>query len=203
MTMMFIMMISLLCFTKQSSSFHTKTNVLSNTRLYYNYFKKGGEKKEVGRLWKNIIFPGIYTDYADTKEPLATVKIETKPVAKRANTRNDIDSFFSEDSKQGSYNVGDATCAPIYGDMSSIVNSKKMKPVAKPANFVPPVPKRAAVGGGIAIIPSISSYLRPTKPLIIYEYEASDDCRKVREACSMLDLIVEFRPCPGSMFFMY
>ena len=32
----------------------------SVSRLYYNYFKKDGEKKEIGRLWKNIIFPGIY-----------------------------------------------------------------------------------------------------------------------------------------------
>lgn len=39
---------------------------------------------------------------------------------------------------------------------------------------------------------------RPTKPIIIYEYEASPFCRKVREACSMLDLTVEYRPCPGA-----
>ena len=41
---------------------------------------------------------------------------------------------------------------------------------------------------------------RPEKTLIIYEYEASPFCRKVREACSMLDLVVEYRPCPGARY---
>ena len=49
-----------------------------HTYLWYDYFKKGPEKKEIGRLWKNIIFPGIYVEYADTKETKQTVKIETK-----------------------------------------------------------------------------------------------------------------------------
>lgn len=31
---------------------------------------------------------------------------------------------------------------------------------------------------------------RPKRPLIIYEYEASPQCRLVREACSILDLVV-------------
>lgn len=39
---------------------------------------------------------------------------------------------------------------------------------------------------------------RPEKTLIIYEYEASPFCRKVREACALLDLTVEYRPCPGA-----
>lgn len=39
---------------------------------------------------------------------------------------------------------------------------------------------------------------RPTKPLVLYEYEASPFCRKVREAMAMLDLTVEFKPCPGA-----
>eukprot|EP01038_Epipyxis_sp_PR26KG_P015566 gene15566-21019_t len=39
---------------------------------------------------------------------------------------------------------------------------------------------------------------RPSKPIIIYEYEASPYCRKVREACVILDLTVEYRPCPGA-----
>jgi len=38
---------------------------------------------------------------------------------------------------------------------------------------------------------------RPKK-LVVYEYEASPFCRKVREACSMLELQVEYRPCPGA-----
>lgn len=44
----------------------------------------------------------------------------------------------------------------------------------------------------------LSQCKRPEKPIVIYEYEASPFCRKVREACSMLDLTVEYRPCPGA-----
>ena len=44
-------------------------------------------QKDVGRLWKNILFPGIFVEYADTKEALKTVKVETKT---KAITRNDI-----------------------------------------------------------------------------------------------------------------
>lgn len=41
---------------------------------------------------------------------------------------------------------------------------------------------------------------RPKKPLILYELESDGDSRKVREACTMLDLTVEFRPCPGKIY---
>eukprot|EP01040_Poterioochromonas_malhamensis_P001093 gene1093-1160_t len=44
----------------------------------------------------------------------------------------------------------------------------------------------------------LESCARPSQPIIIYEYEASPYCRKVREACTMLDLSVEYRPCPGA-----
>jgi glutathione S-transferase len=33
---------------------------------------------------------------------------------------------------------------------------------------------------------------------VIYEYDASPFCRKVRDACAVLDLTVDFRPCPGA-----
>ena len=75
-----------------------------------------------------------------------------------------------------------------------------MKPIAKPVGFKAPVPKRATllpIGTGMAVIPDIAKYTRPKKPIVLYEYESSPQCRKVREACSMLDLTVEFRPCPG------
>lgn len=39
---------------------------------------------------------------------------------------------------------------------------------------------------------------RPAVPLILYEYEASPFCRKVREALGILDLACELRPCPGA-----
>lgn len=39
---------------------------------------------------------------------------------------------------------------------------------------------------------------RPTTPLVIYEYESSPFCRRVREIVNLLDLTVEYRPCPGA-----
>lgn len=39
---------------------------------------------------------------------------------------------------------------------------------------------------------------RPEKPLILYEYDASPFCKRVRETINLLDLTVEYRPCPGA-----
>ena len=39
---------------------------------------------------------------------------------------------------------------------------------------------------------------RPEKPLILYEYAASPFCKRVREIINLLDLTVEYRPCPGA-----
>jgi len=39
---------------------------------------------------------------------------------------------------------------------------------------------------------------RPNKPLILYEYDASPYCKRVREMINLLDLNVEYRPCPGA-----
>lgn len=39
---------------------------------------------------------------------------------------------------------------------------------------------------------------RPKKPLILYEYDASPFCKRVREIMNVLDLTVEYRPCPGA-----
>ena len=44
----------------------------------------------------------------------------------------------------------------------------------------------------------LDSVPRPDEPLIIYEYEASPFCRRVREVVNLLDLTVEYRPCPGA-----
>lgn len=38
----------------------------------------------------------------------------------------------------------------------------------------------------------------PAKPLVLYEYESSPYCRKVREAACLLDIPIEMRPCPGA-----
>ena len=76
-----------------------------------------------------------------------------------------------------------------------------MKPITKPADFVPSQTtaskKIIPTLGGVSCLPNINSYPRTTKPLVLYEYEASAECKRVREACSILDLNVEIRPCPG------
>lgn len=39
-------------------------------------------------------------------------------------------------------------------------------------------------------------YRPPIEPIVLYEFESCPYCRKVREACSMLSLPVQFRPTP-------
>lgn len=39
---------------------------------------------------------------------------------------------------------------------------------------------------------------RPIKPLILYQYDGSPFCKRVREMINLLDLTVEYRPCPGA-----
>jgi glutathione S-transferase len=39
---------------------------------------------------------------------------------------------------------------------------------------------------------------RPAKPLILYQYAGSPYCQRVRECINLLDLTVEYRPCPGA-----
>ena len=46
--------------------------------------------------------------------------------------------------------------------------------------------------------PLLADAPRPETPLILYEYEASPFCRKVREAALLLDIPLELRPCPGA-----
>ena len=45
---------------------------------------------------------------------------------------------------------------------------------------------------------SVLPAARPSRPIIVYEYESSPFCRKVREMCCLLDLEVEYRPVPGA-----
>ena len=39
---------------------------------------------------------------------------------------------------------------------------------------------------------------RPTGRLLLYEFDSSPFCRKVRDALTQLDLTVDIRPCPGA-----
>jgi glutathione S-transferase len=46
--------------------------------------------------------------------------------------------------------------------------------------------------------PVLEEAPRPVKPLILYEYDASPFCKRVRETLNLLDITVEYRPCPGA-----
>jgi len=107
-------------------------------------------------------------------------------------------SYRSTELKEGTYNAKDPKTAPVNTVLSN-VKKASLKAVSKPSNFVAPQAKKSllAKGGGVSALPDIKNYPRAKKPLVLYEYEASADCKKVREACTMLDLTVEFRPCPG------
>ncbi|CAM9646273.1 unnamed protein product [Chrysoparadoxa australica] len=50
--------------------------------------------------------------------------------------------------------------------------------------------------------PLLPTLKRPSKPLVLYDYELSPYCRVVREAASKLDINLEIRPCPrgGTVF---
>lgn len=175
-----------------ANSYLMQRQLWRNSRLWYDYFKKGPEKKEIGRLWKNIIFPGIYVEYADTKETKETVKIETK--YKQDDFRND----GIVTNNLGTYQEVDPSSAPKLVSADR-VKTTTMKPIARPAGFVAPTPKKSITAKAtVSVLPNISKFPRPRKPLIIYEYEASPDCKAVRSACSLLDLTVEYRPCPGA-----
>ena len=53
-----------------------------------------------------------------------------------------------------------------------------------------------ALGKRIAERSTTLPATRPREPITLYEYEGSPYCKKVREACSVLDLDVLFKPCP-------
>lgn len=175
----------------------------SKTALFYNYDKKlkDGSKKEIGRLWKNIIFPGIFTEYEDTVEPLKEVKINTQTKEEIAENKRIRDRTV--DLKMGTFQSMDSKTAPNYMTMAEVdAREKKLKlqPVKKPDGFVAPQPRKAmGRGGGTLPMKDVSNYTRPKKPLVLYEYEGNPQCKKVREACALLDLSVEFRPCPGAI----
>lgn len=54
--------------------------------------------------------------------------------------------------------------------------------------------------GGDSVLGDIKSFPRPKKTLILFEYESSAPSKVVRQACQLLDLIVEHRPCPGGRY---
>lgn len=68
--------------------------------------------------------------------------------------------------------------------------------------FAPEDDGKYALGLGPFRIRDSSTVLqdapRPAEPIVLYEYDASPFCKRVRETINLLDLTVEYRPCPGA-----
>jgi hypothetical protein len=162
-----------------------------------------------GVLWATT--PWIFNSYEDTKnyvEGKPMVKITVKDKVKRANSRNE--GVFET---EGRYNEADPSRAPIMsgerqealdknfkkGKAREVVavDEEKVSFTDKLSGFF--AQKKRGSGGGV-VIGDPSKWKRPKKVLILYEYEGSPYCQKVREAMSMLDLTVEYRPCPNARY---
>lgn len=58
------------------------------------------------------------------------------------------------------------------------------------------VPALLRVGNGAYVAPGVEQWKRPKEAIELWEFQASPYCRKVREACSLLDIDVLYYPCP-------
>lgn len=65
------------CMEAPVYAFHQGVARSPSLNIHHYEIPKKGEKRDLGRLLKNVIFPGIYTEYADTKDSLKTVKVDT------------------------------------------------------------------------------------------------------------------------------
>jgi glutathione S-transferase len=64
-------------------------------------------------------------------------------------------------------------------------------------NFVSSlVPALLRAGNGAYVLEGVQQWKRPEKLIELWEFQASPYCRKVREACTLLDIDVLFYPCP-------
>lgn len=58
------------------------------------------------------------------------------------------------------------------------------------------VPALLRAGNGAYVLPGVEHWKRPKELIEVWEFQASPYCRKVREACTLLDIDVLFYPCP-------
>jgi glutaredoxin len=65
------------------------------------------------------------------------------------------------------------------------------------------IPTFIRFGAGSFSVGNLERCKRPSKRLIVYEYEGCPFCRKVREALSTLALDAEIRPCPRETLATY
>mmetsp|Transcript_2922 Transcript_2922/g.3083 ORF Transcript_2922/g.3083 Transcript_2922/m.3083 type:complete len:361 (+) Transcript_2922:92-1174(+) len=161
---------------------------------------KKPEQKNLVRVLKQTIFPGIFQSYEDTGFAKKTVIVKTKD-PKPAAVKSRYESVPDDGVKAGSgaFNVVDKSTIPKYVSANDI-KGVALKPIKKPDGFKPPVPKKAGgkLGSAGKLLDNIpKGALKQKKPIILYDSESTADCKKVREALSLLDLIAEIRPCPG------
>lgn len=57
-------------------------------------------------------------------------------------------------------------------------------------------PALLRAGNGAYVMAGVEQFKRPKELIEVWEFQASPYCRKVREACSLLDIDVLYYPCP-------
>ena len=114
-----------------------------------------GEKREIGRLIKNIIFPNIYTEYADTKDALPTIKVNTGVTSEE---KKAMAARASATDKGGRLDKQPAKFVMMDPDFEEKANAKAqgLQPVRAPAGFVPPIPKFGRKEESVKVLPDVS-----------------------------------------------
>lgn len=156
------------------------------TRLYSNSF--------LDNLLKTTSAPSFARPKTKVKAPAGFVPPEPKPLTITGST--DLGKFvkstlaFALRLGTGAFVLGwkiDTLFYADYGDSDNGENQKK---------------QTYSLRLGPLNVRDSSSVMdrapRPQQPLVLYEYDASPFCKRVREMINLLDLTVEYRPCPGA-----
>ena len=206
-------MIAVICFLLCVSNIYAFTSNINriNIKSKSNLFmaKENKPKKDLGRILQTIIFPNIYSDYEDTAafgSAKETVKIKTEEYKKlqKELARPEYKKVKGEDMTDGKYISMDEKSVPTTKGAAFVDAMARLGKPTKPKNFKPNKPSGLklgiATGPGAACGADVKSWPKPKKTLILYEYAGQGRSRKVREACSYLDLTVEIRPSPGARY---
>jgi len=163
--------------------------------------KKKSQRKDTTRVLIQTLFPNIFSSYEDTENALGkkAIKITTE-TAKQEGTR----VGFYEAEGGGKIQLGKYVDDVIPDDQAYVKATSGLKKIAKPKNFKSNKPSTiklpVGTGAGANCIQDAKSFVRPKKPLILYEAEDDKDCKKVREVMSALDLTVIIRPCASGRY---
>ena len=206
MILIFILLIILYSTNAFTTSFIRCTRRSSQSRLDLDMKK---EKKDLGRLLQTIIFPNIYADYEDTKDlgsQKEEIKIKTQAYKEMEKefARPSYKKVKGEDMTDGKFKTMDDKVYTSTKGAEFVDTISKLGAPKKPIGFKPNKPSSLklgiASGPGATCGTDINSWPKPKKPLLLYEYEGQGASRKVREACSYLDLVIEVRPSPGGRY---